>query len=59
MPKRACQSEVLERDFDEHVERCLSMVLHFNEVEQMAEVIKEVYHKREAETPQAKGTVDE
>lgn len=33
-------------DFDQYVERCLSMVLHHDEVQQMAEIVKKLHAER-------------
>jgi hypothetical protein len=35
-----------EQDFDAHVDRCLSMILHHDEVRQMAEIIKRLYRQQ-------------
>jgi len=35
-----------EQDFDAHVDRCLSMILHHEEVQQIAEVIKGLYRQQ-------------
>ncbi len=34
-----------EQDFDAHVDRCLSMILHHEEVRQMAEIMKRLYRQ--------------
>ena len=41
-PKRAINAV----EFDKHVERCLSMVLHYEEVQQLAEIAKGVFRRR-------------
>jgi len=51
--KRKEQTEEMDRtktahsDFDQHVERCLSMVLHHDEVQQMAEIVKKLHAERQ------------
>ena len=35
-----------EQDFDAHVDRCLSMILHHEEVQQIAEIMKRLYRQR-------------
>lgn len=37
-----------ESDFEEHLQRCLSVILHHKEIEQMAEVIKRTKRKHTA-----------
>ncbi len=41
-PRRAMNAA----EFDKHVERCLSMVLHHEVVRQLAEIAREVFRKR-------------
>jgi len=33
--------------FNEHVDRCLSPVLHFPEVQELAALIKKIHHERQ------------
>ncbi len=33
-------------NFDERVDRCLSMVMHYEEMEQIADIIKRLHHEK-------------
>jgi hypothetical protein len=46
MPKRQAIAPKTAEEFDKHVEKYLSMVLHHEEVQQMAEIAKKVFRKR-------------
>jgi hypothetical protein len=39
-------------DFDEQVDRCLSMVMHYAEVQDIASMVKRVHLQRSQETTQ-------
>ncbi len=50
--KEGNTTEKAHSDFDQHVERCLSMVLHYDEVQQMAEIVKKLRAEmKKAATP--------
>ena len=36
-------------EFDQHVDKCLSMVYHYSEIEKFAAVVKRIGHKRLSE----------
>lgn len=59
MKKNAGRSKIPEMDFDKHVDRCLSMVVHIKEVKEIAEVIKKIHHEREANKVPSEGAFDE
>jgi hypothetical protein len=44
-------NKTIEMDFDKHVDKCLSMIIHIKEVEEIAEVIKKVHSEAGAESP--------
>ena len=46
MQKRQAMAPKTPEEFDKHVEKYLSMVLHHEEVQQMAEIAKKVFRKR-------------
>ncbi|MEA3297685.1 MAG: hypothetical protein U9R56_07460 [candidate division Zixibacteria bacterium] len=46
------KSKTTNVDPDEYVERCLSMVLHYEEVQQMAAIIKKLHAERTEATGQ-------
>jgi hypothetical protein len=46
MQKRQAIAPKTPEEFDKHVEKYLSMVLHHEEVQQMAEIAKKVFRKR-------------
>ncbi len=46
MQKRQAIAPKTPEEFDKHVEKYLSMVLHHEEVQQMAEIAKKVFRSR-------------
>lgn len=47
MSEQDCQKTSKSKSRDEHVDKCLSMIMHFDEVQLIASVIKEIIIEQE------------
>ncbi len=59
MKKERRPQEVAHNDYDRHIDKTLSMVIHFEEIEQMAAVIKRIHRNRAASSSVIGTVVDE